>query len=978
MAGIEDLVKVWRGENLIDKYKNIIDIKRNKYTYPGLTKLGRFATDKLAHAKEYAGKFPHVIKSAKLPKNTVEFGKKLFDKAHFEQMADHKGHRSRLIMPKKAQNKLKIDILKTIASNAKALTPLALKGLSIAASLPAQVVVMTLAPTKANADEINMTLEDFAKLAKENQPKEKMATGGKAYSTDIKDYYRRAWGLEDRPKFKYGGSWADWMTNFSDQMTFEEYLQMDLKEKKPHILDRKAEGGRIGFSDGPPGKVRFVKPTYGLSGYEKRKLSGDQRTYQPTSYDKNVGGEYRYIEGATTSKDKFGSGVKLNSSQVAAIKADLPKGVNLVPYGPKHNRNWYYQFDFYPGGGFKKSKPPIKFSSVAATDANLDLILDEHERLSKQYHSKRMSNDDFKEWRLQPENVELTREEVAKKLNKMGKTTMLDNKWTVSNINMLQDKLGLKFIRGEADAIKIIKELAPNSKQVIKKINAIPDLKLREQTFRQEANRLISADTAAKRYGNFEPSGGPEGKLWRNFWEASVGTKTGDRIKMSGTFNGKSLRFEKNWPRDKNGYVDWQAIDPKTGQPAWKQVTFTDMTTPKGKVTFTYDNLAKQIDDTFGKGSFSRATKAYALQKELYGAKRITDKASGRTLALGQYLARDAIIQEYKALNNGAMPDEDFIQRRMRAYSQAQVHHIEGVEINPYRVQLVSRAANFGVRDAHKKYKSGEYTKKQFIKEIQRISKTHGGIQFMVDGKIYGDKPDPIKVYKSIVKDLKVNKNRSGMIIRGIRNRLANMFQSAPLPKGVKLPIGATAAALDFMIFAGFFGMPLPEAGLGASQWLIKNPEAARRFGQTINAVVEGSMSMREVTEQHGKDLQAIIKDVMGLQMPFEIPKGSMPDSDRLTQMEEMMKVPVWSKIKKDKESGKTYEEGSEIDKSIELEKKGKELAETMSDTEIELRSQYPTASDEEIKEMLRKSNAKGGPVSRLPGVDQYLINRYK
>ena len=64
-----------------------------------------------------------------------------------------------------------------------------------------------------------------------------------AYSTDIKDYYRRAWGLEDSPKFKYGGSWADWMTNFSDQMTFEEYLRMDLKEKKPHILDRKAEGG---------------------------------------------------------------------------------------------------------------------------------------------------------------------------------------------------------------------------------------------------------------------------------------------------------------------------------------------------------------------------------------------------------------------------------------------------------------------------------------------------------------------------------------------------------------------------------------------------------------------------------------------------------------------------------------------------------------------------------------------------------------
>ena len=666
-----------------------------------------------------------------------------------------------------------------------------------------------------------------------------------------------------------------------------------LEDWKPNpFLKPHAEGGRIGFADGPPGKVRFVKPTYGLSGYEQRKLSGKPHTYEPTSYDKNLAGEYRHIEGATTSKDKFGGGVKLNSSQVAAIKADLPKGVNLVPYGPTHNKNWYYQFDFYPGGGFKKSKAPIKFGSVAATDANLDLILDEHERLSKKHYSKRMSDADFKEWRLQPENVELTREEVAKKLNKMGKTTVLDNKWTVSNVNMTQDKLGLKFIRGEADAIKIINELSSNNKQVIKRINAIPDLKLREQTFRQEANKLISSDNRTKRYGNFEPSAGPEGKLWKNFWEASVGTRTGDRIKMSGTFNGKSLRFEKNWPKDKNGYVDWQKIDSKTGQPAWKQVKFIDTTTPKGKVTFTYDNLAKQIDEAFGKGSFSRATKDYATQAELYGSKRIYDKTSGKTLALGQYLARDAIIQDYKAQNKGAMPDEDFIQKRMRGYSQAHIHHIEGVEINPYRVQLVSKTANFGVRDAHKKYKSGEFTKKQFIKEIQRISKAHGGIQFMVDGKIYGDKPNPIKVYKSIVKDLKVNKNRSGMIIRGIRNRLANMFQSAPLPKGVKLPIGATAAALDFMIFSGFFGMPLPEAGLGASQWLIKNPEAAQRFGKAINALIEGNMTMREVTEEHGKDLQAIIKDLMGLQMLTKVSEDDPVFTERTTEMDEVMKVP--------------------------------------------------------------------------------------
>jgi len=164
MAGIEDLIKIWRGENLIDKYKNILEMKKYNYSYPGLTKLGRFATDKLAHAQEYARGFPHVIKSTKLPTKTVEFGKKLFDKAHFEQMPDHTGHRSRLIMPKKVKDQLKIDILETFLSNAKALTPLAMKGLNVLASLPVATLTMILQSTPTNADEANMQLEDFAKL----------------------------------------------------------------------------------------------------------------------------------------------------------------------------------------------------------------------------------------------------------------------------------------------------------------------------------------------------------------------------------------------------------------------------------------------------------------------------------------------------------------------------------------------------------------------------------------------------------------------------------------------------------------------------------------------------------------------------------------------------------------------------------------------------------------------------------------------
>ena len=219
MAGIEDLVEIYRGENLLEKFKNLRYIKKHKPKWPGIKKVGRFATTKLAHAKEYAGTFPNIIKSAKLDKKIAEFGKNLFDKAHFKQMANNENYRSRLLLPKKAKEKLKIDILRTISSNIKGLTPLALKGLSIATSLPAQIVVMTLTPTEANADEVNMQLEDFAKLAEEATPKkeekEMMAAGGNVLSTDIKDYYRRAWGIGDRPKFKPGGIVEPGVTHYA-------------------------------------------------------------------------------------------------------------------------------------------------------------------------------------------------------------------------------------------------------------------------------------------------------------------------------------------------------------------------------------------------------------------------------------------------------------------------------------------------------------------------------------------------------------------------------------------------------------------------------------------------------------------------------------------------------------------------------------------------------------------------------------------
>ena len=72
--------------------------------------------------------------------------------------------------------------------------------------------------------------------------------------------------------FKYGGSWADWATNYEDQMTFEEYLRDDTIVKKPHFLDRKADGGRIGFFKGSRTDLEWLKINQG-------KVKGEPNIY---------------------------------------------------------------------------------------------------------------------------------------------------------------------------------------------------------------------------------------------------------------------------------------------------------------------------------------------------------------------------------------------------------------------------------------------------------------------------------------------------------------------------------------------------------------------------------------------------------------------------------------------------------------------------------------------------------------------------
>ena len=200
MPGIGDLI-VYRGEGI-----NINPFKQKPSLSPfAETMKGRYSTISPKEAIRYASKagFPNKVMSTLISPREAMVGARMFDevvrkdgkpvKLKGTQLTDkllrgpmkYVEEHGYNILNKKNKNLLKTDILKTIASNVKALTPLAVKGLSYVASLPAQTVLMTLNPTEANADEINMTLEDFAKLAEENNIE--MGSMDKAIETESRD-----------------------------------------------------------------------------------------------------------------------------------------------------------------------------------------------------------------------------------------------------------------------------------------------------------------------------------------------------------------------------------------------------------------------------------------------------------------------------------------------------------------------------------------------------------------------------------------------------------------------------------------------------------------------------------------------------------------------------------------------------------------------------------------------------------------------
>ena len=172
MAGIEDLLELSEINNpkIVDGnkirvyrgYEKMPLSKRSIFNNP--LDRGKYFTENLADAKWYAQR----QNTLKGKVSYLDLTKDQFDKAKKLSRSNLTRLGGEVIVDEDLLKKQKTDILRTILARAGNLTPLALKGFNLLASLPVATLTMVVQSTPTNADEVNMQLEDFAKLNEEN------------------------------------------------------------------------------------------------------------------------------------------------------------------------------------------------------------------------------------------------------------------------------------------------------------------------------------------------------------------------------------------------------------------------------------------------------------------------------------------------------------------------------------------------------------------------------------------------------------------------------------------------------------------------------------------------------------------------------------------------------------------------------------------------------------------------------------------
>jgi len=165
MAGIEEMIELFRGEA---PSRSGLDFGENR---------GRYYTPQ----KDFAR---YMAEGGNRPKSKLvgDLGGKVKSlKIPLSKYKELGGNSLEVLLDDASLSKAKTNIFQTFLARAGSLSPLAMKGLNMLASLPVATAAMVLQSTPANADEANMQLEDFAKLA------EKSSSVDKALESKPKD-----------------------------------------------------------------------------------------------------------------------------------------------------------------------------------------------------------------------------------------------------------------------------------------------------------------------------------------------------------------------------------------------------------------------------------------------------------------------------------------------------------------------------------------------------------------------------------------------------------------------------------------------------------------------------------------------------------------------------------------------------------------------------------------------------------------------
>jgi hypothetical protein len=442
-------------------------------------------------------------------------------------------------------------------------------------------------------------------------------------------------------------------------------------------------------------------------------------------------------------KSKILDRISFTPEQVKKINSDLPTGIKLTKEIRQGQPYYYWRLNkTYKSNKIEKIKAVTNKNYLK--DVSLNSLKENLNSFIKTNLPNALTKPEYEKLRYAEENINLGQEEFAKKLNDRGFTTIQGDSFTRSNVNNIDNEIGIRKI--QSYTLKQQKDFLKNTLRGGEELRDINKLSIsaqeKESIIRKLANAIRSQDTRNSELGSFAHTDSREAKLWKNFFRASQG----DRFEMGGVFEGKDLSQRKNWPRDANGNVNWGKKGPD-GKPAWKSVVFTDKQTPKGEVNFTFDNLKTQVDDAFGSGTFQRSTTAYATQKEAY--KNFE----------GRKLAEDSIKAEYYKKYK-KYPSEGYIEQRIKTYAPGQVHHWGegGVKGDPYKVQFVSKSANQALGKAEMTYNANlkragndpvkiEQAKNLFKNQIKNISTEMGGIKYIFEGKQFGSAATPESVY---------------------------------------------------------------------------------------------------------------------------------------------------------------------------------------------------------------------------------------